>query len=133
MQPPSTAFGAPVDKGKGKEVAAPSSLQPHQPMTPAADGQDGEDDDGKGGRGKKNSYRHLIKGIPGACCYRRHLSHHSHSTRTGKHSMKKDEFLTNMIQVPPKQRMKIVPFDQKSQREAFSVSLEGLKGVSCAV
>jgi len=42
--------------------------------------------------------------------------------------MKKDDYLTTMIQVPPKQRMKIAPFDQKTQREAFTVSLEGLKG-----
>jgi len=32
------------------------------------------------------------------------------------------------MQVPPKQRISITPFDQKTQREAFSVSLEGLKG-----
>lgn len=43
--------------------------------------------------------------------------------------MKKDDYLTTTIQAPPKQPMKIVPFDQKTQREAFSVSLEGLKGV----
>lgn len=38
-------------------------------QTPAADGQDGDDDDGPGGKGekkKKNSYKHLIKGVPGA-------------------------------------------------------------------
>jgi hypothetical protein len=44
--------------------------------------------------------------------------------------MRKDEYLTTIMQVPPKQRMAITPFDQKTQREAFSVSLEGLKGVS---
>ena len=43
--------------------------------------------------------------------------------------MKKDDYLTTMMQVPPKQKMAITPFDLKTQREAFSVSLEGLKGV----
>jgi hypothetical protein len=43
--------------------------------------------------------------------------------------MKKDDYLSTTMQVPPKQRVKIVPFDPKTQREAFTVSLEGLKGV----
>ncbi|KAF9073439.1 hypothetical protein BDP27DRAFT_1318904 [Rhodocollybia butyracea] len=50
-----------LDKGKGKEVA--------HVQTPAADGQDVDDDDGPGGKGekkKKNSYKHLINGVPGA-------------------------------------------------------------------
>ncbi|KAG6332354.1 hypothetical protein ID866_6737 [Astraeus odoratus] len=59
---------------------------------------------------KKNSYRHLIKNIP------------------GKHSMKKDDYLTTMMQVPPKQRIAIVEFDARTQAEAFTVSAEGLKG-----
>ena len=33
------------------------------------------------------------------------------------------------MQIPPKQRMPIQPFDIKTQKEAFTVSLEGLKGV----
>ncbi|KAG9315203.1 hypothetical protein JVU11DRAFT_4333 [Chiua virens] len=59
---------------------------------------------------KKNSYRHLIKSLP------------------GKHSMKKDDYLTTIMQVPPKQHIPIVPFDMRTQREAFTVSAEGLKG-----
>lgn len=43
--------------------------------------------------------------------------------------MKKEDFLAPMMQVPPKQKIAITPFDLKTQREAFSVSLEGLKGV----
>ncbi len=43
--------------------------------------------------------------------------------------MKKDDYLITAISVPPKQRLKIAPFDSRTQREAFSVSLEGLKGV----
>ncbi|KAJ7593232.1 hypothetical protein C8J56DRAFT_930631 [Mycena floridula] len=105
-QPP---VGSP-DKGKGREVAA----QNNGSRTPVADqGDDGDDDDGngKGDKNKmKNNYKHLVKNAP------------------GKHSLKKDDYLTTMIQVPPKQRMKIVPFDQKTQRDAFLVSLEGLKG-----
>lgn len=34
------------------------------------------------------------------------------------------------MQVPPKQRINIVPFDSTTQRDAFSVGLDGLKGVS---
>lgn len=34
------------------------------------------------------------------------------------------------MQVPPKQRINIVPFDSATQRDAFSVGLDGLKGVS---
>ena len=51
------------------------------------------------------------------------------SLDTGKHSMKKEDYLVPMMQVPPKQRNDIRPFDLRTQREAFSVSLEGLKGV----
>lgn len=47
--------------------------------------------------------------------------------------MKKDDYLTNMMQVPPKQRINVTPFDLKTQRDAFSVSLDGLKGVRCLV
>ncbi|EMD33327.1 hypothetical protein CERSUDRAFT_67993 [Gelatoporia subvermispora B] len=99
-----------TDKGKGKEREpplrdAPKSSPAATPGAVAAD-----DEDGKGEKKAKNSYKHLIKGIP------------------GKHSTKKDDFLMTTMQVPPKQRIRIVPFDLKTQREAFSVSLEGLKG-----
>ena len=47
----------------------------------------------------------------------------------GKHSLKKDDYLVNMMLVPPKQRMRIHQFDAKTQEDAFTVSLEGLKGV----
>lgn len=43
--------------------------------------------------------------------------------------MKRDDYLSTIMQVPPKQRIKITPFDPKTQRDAFTVSLEGLKGV----
>ncbi|KAF5391672.1 hypothetical protein D9757_002379 [Collybiopsis confluens] len=102
----SGANGAGVDKGKGKEIVPPSIAQ-----TPAQDAQDPDDDEGgKGEKKKKNSYKHLIKGVP------------------GKHSMKKDDYLTTLIQVPPKQRVRISEFDSRTQRDAFTVSLEGLKG-----
>ncbi|KAJ3997406.1 hypothetical protein F5050DRAFT_1878619 [Lentinula boryana] len=109
--PPTTgqngSFGT-LDKGKTKEVVLATVAQ-----TLAVDGQDGEDDDGPGGKGekkKKNSYKHLIKGVP------------------GKHSMKKDDYLTNLMLAPPKQRVRISEFDSRTQRDAFTVSLEGLKG-----
>ncbi|KAK0469667.1 uncharacterized protein EV420DRAFT_55767 [Desarmillaria tabescens] len=103
--------GGHLDKGKGKEVAVNSPLA-LAPQTPAADPQDPDDDDpgGKGEKKKKNNYKHLIKGTP------------------GKHSMKKDDYLTSVIMGPGKERIKITPFDLKTQREAFSVSAEGLKG-----
>ncbi|PBK75760.1 hypothetical protein ARMSODRAFT_950081 [Armillaria solidipes] len=107
---PLTPGGA-LDKGKGKEVAVSSPLV-LAPQTPAADPQDPDDDDpgGKGEKKKKITYKHLIKGTP------------------GKHSMKKDDYLTKVILGPGKERIKITPFDLKTQREAFSVSAEGLKG-----
>jgi hypothetical protein len=54
------ASGVP-DKGKGKEiVGTPGS-------SGIADGGDGDDDEGtgKGEKKKKNTYKHLIKGVPG--------------------------------------------------------------------
>ncbi|KAG1895358.1 uncharacterized protein F5891DRAFT_1130642 [Suillus fuscotomentosus] len=74
------------------------------PLTPGALLPDSDD------KMKKNSYRFLIKSVP------------------GKHSMKKDDYLTTMMQVPPKQRIPITEFDERTQREAFTVSAEGLKG-----
>ncbi|OBZ72587.1 hypothetical protein A0H81_07432 [Grifola frondosa] len=101
-----------TDKGKGKDKEVPSLDVPlsSPAQTPAA-GNDGEEEDGPKGEKMWKTYKHLIKGI------------------AGRHSMKKDDYLTTMMQVPPKQRIKIAPFDLKTQREAFSVSLEGLKGL----
>jgi hypothetical protein len=45
-----------TDKGKGKEKEFA--------MATPDDGQDGDEEDG--GKKKKNSYKHLIKGVPGA-------------------------------------------------------------------
>lgn len=78
-----------------------ASIPPHTPTALLADSDD---------KMKKNSYRFLIKSVP------------------GKHSMKKDDYLTMMMQVPPKQRIPITEFDERTQREAFTVSAEGLKG-----
>ncbi|OCB90207.1 hypothetical protein A7U60_g2578 [Sanghuangporus baumii] len=102
-----------VDKGKGREVPLPVSAISMGAPTPGADGgdgDDGEDEGTKGDKKQKNSYRHLIRGIP------------------GKHSMKKDDHLQSIMLVPPKQHMQISKFDPRTQREAFTVSLEGLKG-----
>lgn len=55
--------GPSVDKGKGKERDGNSA------PTPAAEGHghDGDEDEavGKGEKKKKNTYKHLIKGVPG--------------------------------------------------------------------
>ncbi|OAX35663.1 hypothetical protein K503DRAFT_868099 [Rhizopogon vinicolor AM-OR11-026] len=76
-------------------VVPPSTLHP-----PLLDNDD---------KTKKNSYRFLVKNVP------------------GKHSMKKDDYLTTMMQVPPKQRIPIAEFDERTQKEAFTVSADGLK------
>jgi hypothetical protein len=47
----------------------------------------------------------------------------------GKHSLRKDDYLTTIMLVPPKQRSRIAPFDMHTQEDAFTVSPEGLKGV----
>lgn len=102
-----------VDKGKGRDVSGSGGVDHSLEDTGLGDGGDGDDDDGPGGKGekkKKNSYKHLIKGVP------------------GKHSMKKDDYLTTTMLVPPKQRFQITPFDARTQRESFTVSPEGLKG-----
>lgn len=38
-----------------------------------------------------------------------------------------------MMQVPPKQRQPITEFDERTQKEAFTVSVDGLKGVRVSV
>ena len=43
--------------------------------------------------------------------------------------MKKDDFLEALMMMSAKQKAEIRPFSQKVTREAFAVSLEGLKGV----
>ena len=43
--------------------------------------------------------------------------------------MKKDDFLQNLMMVPPKQRMQIEEFSVATQQQAFAMSMEGLKGV----
>ncbi|KAG6813400.1 hypothetical protein H0H92_011378 [Tricholoma furcatifolium] len=100
---PLLASNGMVDKGKGKETDG-------VPTPGAPDGPDADDDDPTKEKKQKNNYKHLIKGMP------------------GKHSMKKDDYLTQTMEVPPKQRIQIAPFDSRTQREAFTVSLEGLKG-----
>lgn len=120
-----------LSKGKGK--AADMDL---------GDGGDGDDDDagGKGEKKKKNTYKHLIKGIPGVFLFLFVLIFSTlaifprflilfYTSLTGKHSLKKDDSLTKVMVVPPKQRMRIAHFDLRTQEEAFTVSLEGLKGV----
>ena len=43
--------------------------------------------------------------------------------------MKKDDYLETLMMVPPKQKTRIEPFSAHTQQAAFSMSLEGLKGV----
>ncbi|RDX44017.1 hypothetical protein OH76DRAFT_1409507 [Lentinus brumalis] len=102
--PPVSHLGA-TDKGKGKEFPPSSPAAP----TPGPGG-DGDDEDGGKGEKKYKNYKNLIKAVP------------------GKHSMRKDSYLATLMMIPPKQKQEIRPFSQKTTREAFSVSLEGLKG-----
>lgn len=60
--PPVGLLSTAVDKGKGKEKEMSVPLI----GTPGAVA-DGEDDDGDGKKKAKNTYKQLIKGIPGAC------------------------------------------------------------------
>lgn len=84
----------------------PAAVLPSTPHPPLPDSDD---------KTKKNSYRFLVKNVP------------------GKHSMKKDDYLATIMQVPPKQRIPITEFDERTQREAFTVSADGLKGVRSSV
>lgn len=59
--PPVTPGGF-LDKGKAKETVASSPVHQAPPRTPAADNQDRDED---GDKKTKNSYKHLIKGVPG--------------------------------------------------------------------
>jgi hypothetical protein len=74
--PPSSPSAMPgtLGKGKGKEVVHGNAVTAGN--TPAdmdlGDGGDGDDDDATGGKGekkKKNTYKHLIKGIPGVLLF----------------------------------------------------------------
>jgi hypothetical protein len=113
-----------LDKAKGKQrdsspIPDPHSIQINDP-----------DDEELDRRKKKNNYKHLIKGIPGSIPSCVQFQPRLFIRPAGKHSTKKDDFLTAIMQVPPKQRIDIVPFDPLIQRDAFSVGLDGLKGVS---
>jgi hypothetical protein len=57
--------GTPGDKGKGKEVDGGMEAPGQDVGMGGGDGE-GDDDDGKGEKRRKNSYKHLIKGLPGA-------------------------------------------------------------------
>jgi hypothetical protein len=57
--------GTPGDKGKGKEVDGGMETLGQDGGLGGGDG-DGDDEDGKGEKRRKNSYKHLIKGLPGA-------------------------------------------------------------------
>ena len=62
--PAAMATAPAQDKGKGRE-REPETPFPANAPTPGAQ-PDADDDDGKDGKKKRNSYKHLIKGIPGA-------------------------------------------------------------------
>ena len=52
-----------LDKGKGKEIAIEGGVS--LPVTSGQGMAAGTDEDAKAEKKKKNSYKHLIKGIPG--------------------------------------------------------------------
>lgn len=58
-----------IDKGKAREMSVVPPRTPVAPDTPmAVDGadDDADDDGGKGDKKRKNNYKHLIRGLPGA-------------------------------------------------------------------
>lgn len=100
-----TSDGGNLDKGKGREKDAEDAdlnMDAGSPNDPS--GNESKK------RKKESSYKHLIKAV------------------VGKHSMKKDTYLVDAISVPPKQKMEIKKFDERTQNDAFWVSPEGLKG-----
>ena len=131
---PSVQGAAPgLDKGKGKEKDA-MMVDSQAGMGVPLTGGPGvaviaDDATDKGEKKRKNTYKHLIKGIPGTFPGYCQDAVFKVTFGSGKHSMKKDDYLATMMLIPPKQRMEIVPFDARTQRDAFTVSLEGLKGV----
>lgn len=106
--------GGPGDKGKGKEVdpemGGAGASMGSEGVPGAGDGEDEDGARGKGEKKLKNTYKHLIKGLP------------------GKHSLKSDDYLSTIMQIPPKQRIRISHFDEYTQQDAFAVTPEGLKG-----
>ena len=69
-EPSSPTAPSAADKGKGKEKEVTGASPP--PQTPAADPDDDDLGGGKGDKKRKNTYKHLIKGAPGASCAARH-------------------------------------------------------------
>jgi hypothetical protein len=65
--PPMSSISPSVvtDKGKGKEREASVGLGVANAPTPGGPVGDGADEEGRGEKKRKNTYRHLIKGIPG--------------------------------------------------------------------
>lgn len=63
--------GGPGDKGKGKEVdpemGGAGASMGSEGVPGAGDGEDEDGARGKGEKKLKNTYKHLIKGLPGAC------------------------------------------------------------------
>ena len=72
--PPATPGAADKGKGKEKEVPAFSSASPAADTPGAGDEGEGDEAQGKAGKKWKNNYKHLIKGIPGACACRVHVT-----------------------------------------------------------
>ncbi|KAI0030122.1 hypothetical protein K488DRAFT_88058 [Vararia minispora EC-137] len=59
---------------------------------------------------RQNNYRYLIKGLPGS------------------HSTKKDNFLGDKVNAPPKQHIDVVPFEFPLERNPFIVDGLGIPG-----
>lgn len=108
-------------KSKGKEKEQESLVVPRD--------KDGEEEiEGGEKKKKKDNYKHLIKGIPGALRIH-NLAIHTGSKLSfspGKHPMKKDQYFQDLLKAPPKQKAHIQPFDFKTLREGFYVTPNGL-------
>lgn len=121
------------DKGKGKEKEVPvfGAASPTAETPGAGDEGEGDDHQGKVGKKWKNNYKHLIKNIPGVSVLWpfAQVATDTDVLRAGKHITKKDDYLQSVMAAEPKQRTVIKPFDLRTQREAFSVSLDGITKV----
>ncbi|KZO96712.1 hypothetical protein CALVIDRAFT_110562 [Calocera viscosa TUFC12733] len=101
----------PKDKGKGKEKGAASvAVSPTTPTVPGSRRPKLKRD--KSMPKVKHGYRHYLWGLK------------------GRVNTKKDRFLLNLIQTPPKQHLRIKPLDARTVQDAFKLQEGVLPDVS---
>jgi len=115
--------GATEEKGKGKlvEIQSMDGVMENgtalvSTMGAGTTGGGALEDSAGGGKKKRfeHGYKTFISDLP------------------GKHSSKKDTYLTNLVQQPPKQRIDITPFDSRTL-EGFQLAQGVLQGFNQAI